>query len=244
MTQPEHSPTFLALLAAVKGKRSRVVVDHILKHGFITTEELENTYGYSHPPRAIRDVREQGVPLETFGVKNAEGRTIAAYRFAEFGAAIAGRMGGRIPITKAFKRELIEVHNSKCSICQNLFESRYLQVDHRVPYEVGGDTKDKIIEDHMLLCGACNRAKSWSCEHCINWLEAKNPEICKTCYWAHPDQHQHVAMRAIRRLDITWAEDEIRDYDQLQAAARLQDDNLPDFVKRILKSFFSPDEFE
>ncbi len=33
----------------ITGKRSRLVVDHILKHGSITTEDLEN-YGYKHPP--------------------------------------------------------------------------------------------------------------------------------------------------------------------------------------------------
>ena len=33
----------------------------------VTTEELkERYYGYNHPPRAARDVREQGIPLEPF----------------------------------------------------------------------------------------------------------------------------------------------------------------------------------
>ncbi len=238
MTQPEYPPQFLALLAAVKGKRSRVVVEHILKNEFITTEELESVYGYSHPPRAIRDVREQGVPLETFSVKNAEGRTIAAYRFGDFEKAISGRIGGRIAVTKAFKNQLIEANGGKCSICLNTFENRYLQVDHRVPYEVAGDVTDRPAEDYMLLCGACNRAKSWSCEHCHNWLEIKNAEICKTCYWAQPEQYEHIAMRRIRRLDVTWTEDEVADYEQLKAMALDENETLPDYVKKILKSHF------
>jgi hypothetical protein len=80
MTLPDE---FLALLRSIKGKRARVVVDHILEHGLITTEDLETLYGYKHPPRAIRDVRDQGVPIETFTVKNSQGRTIAAYRLTE-----------------------------------------------------------------------------------------------------------------------------------------------------------------
>jgi hypothetical protein len=238
MTQPEYSAEFLALLSAVKGKRSRVVVDHILKNGFITTEELENVYGYSHPPRAIRDVREQGIPLETFSVKNAEGRTIAAYRFADFSETIEGRIGGRRPVTKAFKNQLIKIYHGKCSSCLTAFETRYLQVDHRVPYQVAGDTPAKDIQDFMLLCGTCNRAKSWSCEHCINWLETKNPAICGTCYWAHPEQYAHIAMRTIRRLDITWTEEEISAYEQLRNAALTEDETLPEYVKKILKSHF------
>ncbi len=66
------------LLKQIANKRARIVIEHILSHGFITTEELEKTYGYNHPPRAARDVRESGIPLETFRVKDTDGRTIAA----------------------------------------------------------------------------------------------------------------------------------------------------------------------
>ena len=67
-------------LNAVTAKRPRTVIQHILKHGFVTTEELENLYGYKHAPRAARDVREQGIPLEMFRVKSSDGRSIGAYR--------------------------------------------------------------------------------------------------------------------------------------------------------------------
>jgi len=61
--KPRRVPkAILDIAKTVTGKRSRVVVDHILRHGNITTEDLEN-YGYKHPPGAIRDVREQGLPL-------------------------------------------------------------------------------------------------------------------------------------------------------------------------------------
>ncbi|WP_369334486.1 helix-turn-helix domain-containing protein [Candidatus Thiosymbion oneisti] len=53
------------MLESVEAKRPKTVIDHILKHGQITTEELKDTYGYNHPPRATRDVREQGIPIKT-----------------------------------------------------------------------------------------------------------------------------------------------------------------------------------
>ncbi len=74
---------FRALIAAIRNKRPRIVAEHILAHGSVTTEELTDLYGYNHPPRAARDLRELGIPLETFKVKNKEGRTIAAYRFGD-----------------------------------------------------------------------------------------------------------------------------------------------------------------
>ena len=71
------------LLEKISNKRARIVIEHILENGFITTEQLEKQYGYNHPPRAARDVRESGIPLETFRVKDSAGRIIAAYRFGD-----------------------------------------------------------------------------------------------------------------------------------------------------------------
>lgn len=76
MTQSPEFARLKQLLDKISNKRARIVIEHILKHGLVTTEELEQQYGYKHPPRAARDVRESGIPLETFRVKNKEGRSI------------------------------------------------------------------------------------------------------------------------------------------------------------------------
>ena len=70
--------------------------------------------------------------------------------------------------SKAFKAALVEANGSRCHICFQEYEERYLQIDHRVPYEVAGDVAfdQRDTGSYMLLCGSCNRAKSWSCEHC------------------------------------------------------------------------------
>ena len=60
-----------------------ILMTSLLQNGFITTEELKNTYGYNHPPRAARDVREYGIPLETFWVTGTDGCKIAAYKFGD-----------------------------------------------------------------------------------------------------------------------------------------------------------------
>ncbi len=46
MAKPKYPKEFLELCASVTGKRPKTVIDHILKHGHITTEELKNKYGY------------------------------------------------------------------------------------------------------------------------------------------------------------------------------------------------------
>lgn len=243
MLEKKPPEEFLRLCRSVTAKRPRTVIDHIIKHGHITTEELKNIYGYNHPPRAARDVREQGIPLETFKTTASDGRRIAAYRFADSTKIRADRLKGRTVISKAFKQTLIERYGSRCAIHLEDFDERYLQVDHRIPYEVTGDVPadERNINDYMLLCSSANRAKSWSCEHCVNWQELRSEEICRTCFWAYPENYAHVAMRSIRRLDVVWLEDEIKDYERLKEMALSLQKELPDYVKEIVRKHLSDD---
>ena len=227
---------FLELLNKVTGKRARIVVEHILEHGFITTEDLEEKYGYNHPPRAVRDVREQGIPIETFSAKSKQGRSIAAYRFGNPSEAIHGVVGGRQTLPKATKQSLYELQNGKCAVCLETFDERYLQVDHRIPFQVSGEPENLDNADNfMLLCGSCNRAKSWSCENCENALLHKNPDSCQNCYWGNPLTYVHIALRPIRQARITWSGTEVQDYESLRQVAQDEDNNLPAYVKEVLK---------
>ena len=230
------SPKFLDLLSRVKAKRPRTVIEHILKQGFITTEELKDTYGYNHPPRAARDVREQGIPLETFSTTDKDGRKIAAYRFGDPSKIRQEQLGGRQAFPKAFKEVLLRHYGSRCRICFTPYDRRYLQIDHRVPYLVFGEpTGDPDTAEFMLVCASCNRAKSWSCEHCQNGMTDHMMDICQTCYWASPEQYTHIALRLIRRLDLTWVQDEARQYDRLVQLSRYARKSVPEFVKDVLR---------
>jgi hypothetical protein len=243
MTDQNLPPEFLELLKNIKGKRSKIVIEHILEHGFITTEDLEQLYGYKHPPRAVRDVREQGVPVESFSVKNSKGLTISAYRFGDFREARQDKLKGRRVIPKAFKQQLIEINQSKCTVCSGNFEARYFQVDHRIPYEVTGDAETRwSIDEFMLLCASCNRAKSWSCEHCPNWQIEKSVEICSTCYWANPTHYNHLAMLPIRRLDIIWEGSEAKIFDEIRQQATDAGKSMSDYVKILLERQFKQGE--
>ena len=235
MTPRTWPPSFLQLLEGVRQKRARVVIDHILEHGHVTTEELKDRYGYNHPPRAARDVREQGIPLETFRVPGADGRLIGAYRFGDPAQVRFDRTSGRTAFAVRLKAALIEQYGPKCHIYRTSFLERDLQIDHRIPYEIAGeDAGADEVGAYMLFCASANRAKSWSCEHCPNW-ETRNREICRTCYWAFPEDYEHVATREIRRLDIIWSGGETDAYEQLQTAAGSRDE-LPEYVKDVLRA--------
>ena len=227
---------FIARCKAVTAKRPRTVIDHILKHGHITTDDLKDRYGYNHPPRAVRDVKENGIPIEMFRVTGKDGRKIAAYRFGDPATVRLTKFSGRTALSNKLRQALIAKHGSRCAVYLEEFPERELQIDHRVPYEVGGepDSQKLNLTDFMLLCSSANRAKSWSCEHCENWRQLKNPGICRECYWASPEGYTHVAMREERRLDILWSGAEVVGYDKLKAESLSVNYSLPKFVKDIL----------
>lgn len=231
--KPKISPELKTLINGVTGKRPRTVIDHILKHGHITSQELKDVYGYNHPPRAVRDVREQGVPIDTIRIVGSDGRKIAAYTFGDPARIIAGRLNGRVVIPKEFKQRLCAEHGSRCAVCYGPYGERYLQADHRVPYEVSGDqfAEPRNTADFMPVCGSCNRAKSWSCEHCTNWTGAKDSAVCSTCYWAHPESYEHVAGQSERRATVVWQGDEIAFYNEVSEKARASGTSLDEYLK-------------
>ena len=240
MTADTLPPDFLKLLGEVKAKRPRTVIEHILKHGQITTEELKSRYGYNHPPRAARDVRELGIPLETFRVTSTDGRSIGAYRFGD-PAEARPSLTGRTLLSISLKNALVERYGSRCNIYLQEFPMEDLQVDHRIPYEIAGErTGSGDPERYMLLCASANRAKSWSCEHCENW-QRKDAEVCKSCYWAYPDSYTHVAMKQVRRLDVLWVGEEIAQYESLHRVASGEGKLMPEYVKAVLQRVLRED---
>ena len=233
----KYPRSFLARLNAVTAKRPKTVIQHILKHGFVTTEDLKNL-GYEHAPRAARDVRELGIPLDTFRTTDSQGRSIAAYRFGEPSQTSdnVSKTAGRTVLSKALKKALIEKFGAKCFIYLQPMEERLLQVDHRIPYEIGGEQDAGNIECYMLLCPSANRAKSWTCEHCSNWV-GKDVEFCMKCFWAHPENYSHVAGIEQRQIVLTFTGDEVEDYNKLIALVGV--DKAEETIKDLIAKYIS-----
>lgn len=228
-----YPKAFLELLESVTEKRPRTVIQHILKHGYITSQELKDLYGYNHPPRAARDVREHGIPLVTYRVEGADGRKIAAYKFGnpEDAENTLSKTAGRTVLSKALKRALVDKYGAKCMIYLEKMDEAKLQVDHRIPYEIGGEHDEWDIEYFMLLSPSANRAKSWACEHCKNW-NVKDASFCMRCFWASPENYDHVAGKTEKVISIIFSGDEIEDYNKL---IRLSgEESAQETIKRIL----------
>jgi hypothetical protein len=228
----------LDIINKVTKKRPKTVIAHLLKHGFITTEEIKEIYGYHHPPRAIRDVREEGIPIETFKATGSDGRKIGAYKFGDPEQIGKNKSGARKPFSKAFKQGLIERYGSKCAITGEQVDEHYLQIVHRVPDEVAGESiaNERHPEQFMLLSGTARRQKSWACEHCENLLGLKNRKKCQSCYWAYPDSYTHIATKEIRRIELVWQETaEVKEYEKMLRESSQAGKTIQDYLKEILQ---------
>ncbi len=184
-------------------------------------------------------MREQGIPLETFQLKGAHGRTIAAYRFGDLSKLERHKLGGRLVFSKLLKANLYTKQNGRCAVCYQAYAERYLQIDHRVPYEVAGDNvADQSKQSaFMLICASCQRSKSWTCEHCENWKVIKDQRMCETCYWGSPERYAHIAMEAARREVLTWAgNEEVKSHARLAAKAAQAKMPLSEYIKKIADS--------
>ena len=140
-------------------------------------------------------------------------------------------------MTEKLKNALIDRYGAKCYLYGEEYPARLLQPDHRVPYEIGGDPIDMLNTDYfMLLSPSANRDKSWACEHCPNWTE-KNIEMCQTCYYAYPEEYQHIAGVKEKKLDIIFNNEDISLFNEIVKEANLHKTSYQSVVKRIIKYY-------
>lgn len=224
------------VIAAGKNKRAIAVLEALLDKGQITTDDL-NDLGYNHPPRAVGDVRDLGIPVVTGSTRSERtGRRMAVYSFGDPANIQKGRIGGRSALPKKFKAKLIERYGSIDCITGADLDERVLQIDHRIPYRIAGDIglSDHDVDSYMLLDASSQRAKSWSCESCPNMLCGQDIDICKNCYWAFPESYTHIATEEIRRADIVWQQGEVSNFDKLAQRAEDEGLSLTTLIKDIL----------
>jgi hypothetical protein len=226
---PKLSNKLLARIAKVTNKRARFVLDAIVAKGVTTSEEIKKA-GYDHPPRAVRDVRELGISLITTRVKDSRGRSIGAYALGKQKAS-SGK-AGRDALPKKTRDAFIKTGGSRCRMCGS---ETNLQLDHKIPYEVAGESQGFKAKAFQVLCGSCNRKKSWSCEHCENWISLKSEETCGTCYWAGSEVYSHVAMQRERREELVWIGAAVDEFDALQRGAKAAGLRLAEYIKHRAK---------
>ncbi len=224
------------VIAEGKNKRAIAVLKVLLDKGTISTDDLQDL-GYQHPPRAVGDVRDAGIPIITGSETSQKtGRRMAVYTFGDASHIQEGRIGGRSALPKAFKAALIQRYGSIDCITGAKLDERVLQIDHRIPYRISGDAglEDHDVESYMLLDASSQRAKSWTCENCPN-MKARDASVCKTCYWASPEDYKHVATEQIRRTDIAWQGKDVSVHDRLKRQADKDGSTVAELIRSLAR---------
>lgn len=207
----------------------------ILRSGSVTTEDLQRLR-LSDPRRARQDAKDRGFPIVKETVLSTDGRHIASYSLGSAADIVAGR-DGRAAIPKVFRRKLLDHYGAKDAITGAVLDPGVLTIDHRVPYQIGGDKglAEQDVSAFMLLDGSSQRTKSWSCEHCPNFLVEKLPQVCLTCFWASPDKYEHIATENIRRTDVVWQGADVAVHDHLREKAESEGLTVLDLLKRLAR---------
>lgn len=223
-------------LAAEPNSRASKALRALLANGSVTTDDL-NGLGYNHPPRAIGDVRDAGIPVVTERARTPDGKAMARYRLGRAEDIQGDRHAGRSVLPRAFKADLLIRYGSADCITGAKLDPRVLQVDHRVPYRVAGDAgmAERDTSAYMLLDASSQRAKSWSCEHCHNYLNLRDPAVCRTCFWAYPEDYQHIAMQPIRRTDVVWKDEDVLVHDRLKETADREGIPMSELLLRLAR---------
>lgn len=225
-------PALLEKMRSVSGKRPRALLDLLEKQESVSTEQLESL-GYTHPPRVAGDVKEHGIPIVRIPARDSNGRAIGAYMLGD-PDEIRANMGGRKAFTKEFRETMLAHYGARSTLSGAPYPARVLQIDHRIPFQIGGDPDDDDVRHYMLLDASQQRAKSFSCETCPNLLGEKSVEVCRRCFWASPEDYDHIATEERRRAEVEWVAGEVASYERLKAAAKAAGLSVPAFIKSRL----------
>ena len=225
----------------VCSSRAAYVINYILANGEISSETIRDK-GFVHGARAVGDVRDNGIPLVTLKTKSSDGKTIARYVFGPESEIKRHKFGGRIAFPSSLKSDLLADQGAVCSISKQELPESELQIDHRIPFYIAGDIGSlRDPGEFMLLSRSMQRSKSWACENCENIKKNFDVAICRTCYWAYPEDYEHIAMKRERRIDITFSESQIGIFDRLKSLAVERSKSIQQVLLDLLAKLFSGD---
>jgi hypothetical protein len=230
---PEVREAAERFVAKSGNKRAVTAVRIMLEQGSVTTGDL-NAAGYDHPPRAIGDVKDNGIPVVKVNIRKSDGKLMASYSLGS-AADLRAAQQGRANFSKKFRKAMLDRYGAVDNVTGAHRDAKLLQIDHRIPYRVAGDIGAADVEAYMLLEATTQRSKSWSCENCENFKKLLDPTICQGCFWAFPEAYLHVAMMEVRRTDIVWQGDDVALHDALKMVADEEGKSVSALVIDLLR---------
>jgi hypothetical protein len=179
----------------------------IVSKGGFTCKEMRKTDGEPQHTWAAKDDLNRYIPVD--GSEKAEGNSVR-YQF-DFDAI---RKIGKVLrdaelrdlLSERDRASIIKYHKSACAFCAHV--GTKLQVDHPVPFRLGGNIKSKDPTGYLVVCAPCNRRKDKSCVDCPNMNGVRDPTTCSRCYWASPNDYDHIETKPYKQVLVMFTTDE------------------------------------
>jgi len=215
------------------GQRAKIVLNQILDHGDCSTEWLQEQ-GYDHAPRAAQDLKDAGVPLKSHkkDMNSKTGNRMSSYYLLDRNPSEV--KAGRKQPPKKFKKDLIKKYDQRDHFTGQETAGHELTMDHRTPYDVGGDPDNFDVKDWMLLGASSQQRKKHACSNCENQKNIREPATCRRCYWAYPEDYDHVAMENLRRVDVEFRGKDVDKFDQLEKYAKRMGLSIEDAMRSLI----------
>ena len=173
-----------------------------------------------------------------YAVERRDKGGIREYRLTSLTPGEKKARAFKTPSGKALHK-LYERDSFTCRICGAKMSGPNLRPDHRVPAQFGGSPENFIGEEWMqqfqALCAVCNYEKREACKRCPNWI-ARNIETCNSCYWASPDNYDHMATEAKTASDILkWSRAQLAFRERIRELSRKKGMSLSDVLIELAK---------
>lgn len=223
--------------------RGKKAVDALNEKGEVTKFDLiDKGVAASQTARAIRDLKDHGIPIVTKGRinTNRSKNPMVLYCYGKV-ADINSSWGiGRDNRNYRIKDELMEKYGNHCAFCGRRFNPSELQVDHRLPLKYFGDHSysEDSLEDYLLVCARCNRLKNTAVDQCAKTCyKTGDWEVIKSCYWYNPFNYSHICMRPIRRQVLDFEGNEVNLYNDLMQIAKDKEVNASKVMMQAMKEY-------
>lgn len=202
--------------------RARHLGLHILEKGWVTPSmERRHANQGEHVWQAKSELN-QVIPVNSRD--RHPGTNEAMYKFDLDQIRRDGRIIKEADITRKLttkeRREIEARHHHACIFCHDT--TARLQIEHRIPFLIGGNYGG--TRWLAVACAPCNRRKGFFCkQECPNW-ETSDPEVCKRCFWASPDDYDHTATKPQRVVLETFSDPaEVAQFEQARAQLSARD---------------------
>ena len=223
--------------------RAKAAADLLMNKGIITKYDFESTnVPISQAPRAIRDLKDHGIPIKTLERVNVpqSKSKVSQYTFGDVADITVANKYGRMYNPTGMKDRLAKLHGNVCVFCGKELSGKDRELDHKLPVNIFGDLSpvERLNPDnYQLVCRKCNRLKREATSHGAFDDRQDGMEVVEHNYWYDPVQYRKNKSDSLFAQSIViWnTNNDLRLYKEVSQYAKESNKSFQNSLKDIVK---------